>query len=102
MRYGDNKENWGEKESVVVSAMNSFTFVLSSSFDFDVRGSVPCSVAICLIFCLDVERPGGPRGCLGRCSAMICLAVYLNLEQPDTLTRRRGLRGRTRRAAEHE
>ena len=57
-----------------------------------VRGSVPCSVAICLIFCLDVERPGGPRGCLGRCSAMICLAVYLNLEQPDTLTRRRGLR----------
>ena len=84
--------NWVEKKSIVGLATNSFTFVLSSSFDFDVRGSVPCSVAICLIFCLDVERPGGPRGCLGRCSAMICLAVYLNLEQPDTLTRRRGLR----------
>jgi hypothetical protein len=31
----------------------------------------------------------------------ICLAVCLDLEQPDALTRRRGLRGRTRRAAEH-
>ena len=36
MRYANNKENWGEKKSVVGSAMNSFTFVLSSSVDFDV------------------------------------------------------------------
>ena len=28
--------NWGEKKSIVGLATNSFTFVLSSSFDFDV------------------------------------------------------------------
>ena len=38
---------------------------------------------------------------MGRCSAMICLAVYLNLEQPDTLARRRACARRTRRAAEY-
>ena len=31
----------------------------------------------------------------------VCLAVCLDLAQPDALTRRRGLRRRTRREAEH-
>ncbi len=36
VRYADNQENWDEKKSIVGSATNSFTFVLSSSFNFDV------------------------------------------------------------------
>ena len=36
VRYDDSKENWGEKRSVVGLATNPFTFVLSSSIDFDV------------------------------------------------------------------